>query len=843
MRKKVIGIIICIGLLMGIVSITTVYYNYVSRTIYEESAAHLTELYHQTNTSLHNMVGNNWNTMKMWRPYLKEVKDEKSIETYIEDVQNKIGFTDFYFVSKEGMYETINGEIGYLDMKESLPKLILQKEDVVVNSVVPGKPEIMVFAIPTDSGKYRGFSYDAIAISFNNSDLVEALEISSFNGKSNSFVIYPDGRILVNNSSDNSNEIYNFIAMLKKDTNMSKEDINKLQESFKKGESGVTTFKVNNENYYLVYEQANFEDWILLGVVPTSIVNSSMNSLQSSTLSVVTGITVFLAAVILIYFYRMNRETLKKKDMELLYRDELFFTLSNNVDDIFIMLDSDAFHVDYLSPNIEKLVGISEEETKANIRMLDHLVSKEDTILILDHLLDIPPGEQGEWDREYVHQKTGEIRWFHVVALCREILDNKKYILVMSDRTKEKKINQDLEDAVNAAQSANRAKSTFLSNMSHDIRTPMNAIIGFATLATNNINNSDKIKDYLNKILSAGNHLLSLINDVLDMSRIESGKIVLEETEVNLYEIVNDMESLISGQISEKQLQLHLDAKDLTDANVYCDKTRLNQVLLNLLSNAIKFTPSGGSISLKVAQIQKLSQDKALYEIRVKDTGIGMTQNFAEHIFEAFERERTTTVSKIQGTGLGMTISKSIIDMMGGTIDVDTEQGKGTEFTIRLTLKLQTQYDTQNELKQSEVIDELLLTNEELFKDKRLLLVEDNALNREIAYEILSQYGFSIDMANDGAEALDKITNAQPNSYDLIIMDIQMPIMNGYEATRRIRALEDQQLSSIPILAMTANAFDEDRKVAKECGMNGFLSKPINIDEIAQELRRILSHE
>lgn len=337
--------------------------------------------------------------------------------------------------------------------------------------------------------------------------------------------------------------------------------------------------------------------------------------------------------------------------------------------------------------------------------------------------------------------------------------------------------------------------------------------------------------------------MLSLINDVLDMSRIESGKIVLEETEVNLYEIVNDMESLISGQISEKQLQLHLDTKDLTDANVYCDKTRLNQVLLNLLSNAIKFTPSGGSISLKVAQIQKLSQDKALYEIHVKDTGIGMTQNFAEHIFEAFERERTTTVSKIQGTGLGMTISKSIIDMMGGTIDVDTEQGKGTEFTIRLTLKLQTQYDTQNELKQSEVIDELLLTNEELFKDKRLLLVEDNALNREIAYEILSQYGFSIDMANDGAEALDKVTNAQPNSYDLIIMDIQMPIMNGYEATRRIRALEDQQLSSIPILAMTANAFDEDRKVAKECGMNGFLSKPINIDEIAQELRRILSHE
>lgn len=838
MRKRLKMIFVCVGSIFLLIAISTTYYQFVSETIYEESAAHLKEIYHQTNQSLHNLVGNNWATMKMWIPYLKDAKDDLQVNAYIEDVQEKIGFTDFYFISREGMYQTNKGEVGYLDMKDQLAKLILQDEDVVVNSVVPGKPEIMVFAVPTEPGTFRGFSYEAIAISFNNDDLVKTLEISSFNGQSSSYVIYPDGRVLVDNTNNAESNVYNFLAMLKSNSNLDSQELQELKKTFLKGKSGVKTFRIRHENYYLVYEPANFENWILIGLVPTDVVNSSMNSLQSSTLSVSIGVSVCLAVVLLAYLNRVNQETLRKKDTELLYREELFSTLSNHVNDIFIMLDKDTFQVNYISPNIEKLVGISEEEVRDDIRNLDQVVNKGQSDMILDHLNDILPGQRGEWDREYVHQKTGEIRWFHVTALCREILDDKKYILAMSDRTKDKMINQKLQEAVNTAESANRAKSTFLSNMSHDIRTPMNAILGFATLASSNVDNVDKVKEYLSKILAAGNHLLSLINDVLDMSHIESGKMRLEETEVNLIRILNNLKTIIEGQIQEKQLQFSIDTSTITDENVLCDEVRLNQALMNLLSNAIKFTPPGGHVSVSIEQFPHHNDGEAIYKIHVKDTGIGMPQEFVERIFEPFERERTSTVSKIQGTGLGMAITKNIVDMMGGSIQVYTEVNKGTEFVIQLTLRLLSQQDhpiqeNQNDLHLSDNNDT------SIFDGKRLLIVEDNELNREIACEILSEYGFLIDTAHNGVEALDKIMHCQDNEYDLIIMDVQMPIMDGYEATRRIRALDDPRLASIPILAMTANAFEEDRRDAKECGMDGFLSKPINIEEIVAGLKEV----
>lgn len=540
----------------------------------------------------------------------------------------------------------------------------------------------------------------------------------------------------------------------------------------------------------------------------------------------------------------------------------------------------------------------------------------------------------------------------------------------------EQKNNQELnrlreaaENALHAAEVANKSKSVFLSNMSHDIRTPMNAVIGFATLGLSNIENKEKVKDYFTKILSSSNHLLSLINDILDMSRIESGKINLEETEANLSDMLHDIKTIIGGQIHAKQLELYMDVIDVTDEDVYCDKTRLNQVLLNLLSNAIKFTMPGGTVSVRIAQIQNTSEKKGLYEIRVKDTGIGMSKEFAERIFEPFERERTSTVSRIQGTGLGMSITKNIVDMMGGTIEVLTEEGKGTEFILRLELRLQPEQREKEKIKELEgmkalVVDDdydtcdsvtrmledmgmrsewtlsgkeavlrmkqsierkdafsayiidwrlpdmngievtrrirrlgddtpiIILTaydwddieeeardagvtgfcakpmfmsdlreallsvlgdkldeeeeqgvsaddETEDFRGRHLLLVEDNELNREIAQEILCEYGFLIDVAENGAEAVEKIASSSPGDYDLVLMDIQMPVMDGHEATKHIRELDNPELAAVPIIAMTANAFNEDRKVAEECGMNGFISKPINIEEIIQTLKSV----
>ena len=426
-----------------------------------------------------------------------------------------------------------------------------------------------------------------------------------------------------------------------------------------------------------------------------------------------------------------------------------------------------------------------------------------------------------------------------LISIVRAERSSKMIKIEKETNQKLNKLRVAAEDALKVAESASKAKSTFLSNMSHDIRTPMNAIIGFATLALDDIRDGKKVEDYLSKILSSSKHLLGLINDILDMSRIESGKVVLEEQETDLVTTLQELQSIMEGQAKERKLKLHVDYSNLRDRHVYCDKTRLNQVMFNLLANAVKFTSEGGSIWLTMSQLEPTYEveDRAIYEIRVKDTGIGMDKEFIKHIFEPFERERTSTVSKIQGTGLGMAITKNIVDMMGGTIEVESQKGVGTEFIIRLELRLQAEAGVANEdgTKQhghAEGVAE--------FAGKRLLLAEDNELNREIACMLLSKYGFVIDTAENGQEAVDLVAASAPNYYDLVLMDIQMPVMDGHEATRRIRNLEDKELAKVPVVAMTANAFDEDRKAAKECGMNGFISKPINMQEVVQALRMCL---
>lgn len=477
----------------------------------------------------------------------------------------------------------------------------------------------------------------------------------------------------------------------------------------------------------------------------------------------------------------------------------------------------------------------------------------------VERLEGIQNEEQREWNFEYIHQKTRERRWFHIVAMRSEVEGRSKYIFVMSDRTEDKKVNQALEEAAHAAEAANRAKSTFLSNISHDIRTPMNAISGFTTLAIRSMDQKEKVRDYLAKIQVSGDHLMSLINDVLDMSRIESGRIHLEESEVKLPEVLSELETITSGHVQAKQLKLSVDAGEIANETVCCDKTRLNQILLNLLSNAIKFTPVGGRISVRLRQLPGTQENKtvcgiAVYEFRVKDNGIGMSPEFIKKIFDPFERERTSTVSRVPGTGLGMSISKNLVEMMGGAIEVQSEQGKGTEFMIRIPMRVcsgeksadhcsgEKRMDHDFGRPSADRVEETFspMTAGNDFSGRHVLLVEDNELNREIATAILRGYGFEVDTAENGAIAVEKVQSAAPDTYDIVLMDVLMPVMDGYEATRRIRALEDPARAKIRILAMTANAFEEDRKAAFAAGMDGFLSKPIDIDELWKTLRRLL---
>ena len=960
--------VVCIAVLVGIVLGVFRYFRFVSKTVYEESVSHLTEVFHQSDNMMRELTDKNLTYLHIWGENLQDILSEDEIRDYIKKAQEDTGFLEFFFLSADGDYKMATGETGYLGLQENMEEEIRQGNDVIANAAVPGKSQLLIFATPKAHGIYQGFEYDAIAIAYENSDIVDVLDISAFDGNAQSFMIHPDGRVVVDHSSEAWGNVYNFFGILREYSDMSEKEINALLEKFKAGRTDAMLLNLDGRNYYLVYEKSDIQNWMFLGLVQADIVNASMNRLQRSTIFFVSAIVFCIAALFISLIIQKNRTNLRRKDTEILYRDELFQKLSMNVDDVFLMLDAKTYQADYVSPNVEKLLGITVEQIHKDICILGKLHSKKQEDPEKNYLEEIQVQEQREWDFEYVHLKTGEKRWFHNIAMGSEVNGKKKYILVMSDRTSDRKMNQALSEAVRAAETANKAKSTFLSNMSHDIRTPMNAIIGFTTLAVSNIDDKKRVRDYLGKILSSSNHLLSLINDILDMSRIESGKIHLEETEVSLSDVLHDLKTIISGQIHAKQLELYMDAMDVTNEDVYCDKTRLNQVLLNLLSNAVKFTPAGGTVSVRIRQYPGTVKGSELYEIRVKDNGIGMSQEFVQKIFSPFERERTSTVSRIQGTGLGMAITKNIVNMMGGTIEVLTEQGKGTEFIVRLPFRIQSKHQRIEKIAELEglkalVVDddfntcdsvtkmlvkvgmrsEWTLSGKEAvlrarqsmemgdvfhayiidwrlpdmngievtrqirslgdetpiiiltaydwsdievearaagvtafcakpmfmsdirdtlmtaigqkqaeaetailpaagsdFRGKCILLVEDNELNSEIAAEILNEYGFLVDTAENGAEAVEKVKNSKPGNYDLVLMDVQMPVMNGYEATKQIRALDNPALAGITILAMTANAFDEDKKKALECGMDGFLSKPIVIEELISILQKNL---
>ncbi len=576
----------------------------------------------------------------------------------------------------------------------------------------------------------------------------------------------------------------------------------------------------------------------------------------------------------------------------------------------------------------------------------------------------------------FEQQSMGLISIFAVLTTVLMLVVIWSSALLLRRRAKrlqaERKHREELADALALAEQASRAKTTFLNNMSHDIRTPMNAIIGFTALASTHIDNKERVLDYLEKIGKSSNHLLSLINDILDMSRIESGKVNIEEKPENLAEILHGLRDIIQADVHAKQLEFFIDTVDVTDENIYCDRLRLNQVLLNILSNAMKFTSPGGTVSMRITQRSISRTGYASYEFYIKDTGIGMSSEFVKTIFEPFTRERSSTVSNTQGTGLGMAITKTIVDMMGGTIEVRSEEGKGSEFIVVLDLRLRdeqrqtprierlaglrglvvdddintcqsvaqmlrqigmrsewTMYgkeavvrteealklgdqfhvyiidwlmpdlngietvrrirqvvgsgapiiilsaydwaDIEEEARMAGVTDfvskplflsdlhrvllkacgdlmeeaapEPLLSLDTDFQGRRVLLVEDNELNKEIAEELLYQEGFLVETAENGQEAVDAVRDREPGWFDVILMDVQMPVMDGYEATRQIRALPDPVRAHVPIIAMTANAFDEDRQAAAEAEMDGHVGKPIDIPDLLKILHDVLAAE
>ncbi|NBH71905.1 response regulator [Clostridiaceae bacterium] len=619
--------------------------------------------------------------------------------------------------------------------------------------------------------------------------------------------------------------------------------------------------------------------------------------------------------------------------------------------------------------------GLSLEESM-NL-YIENFVYEEDKEMLLEaSSRERLKKELAEDKQYYVNHRTnkdGRMEYYQM-KVVRAGVWSQTHGIVLGFRNVDEEIRHEmeqkslLEDALLQANRASKAKSVFLSNMSHDIRTPMNAIVGFTALAITHIEHKEQVEEYLQKIMTSGNHLLSLINDVLDMSRIESGKMHLEEKPCRLPDILHGLRNILQADVRAKQLELYMDAVDVFDEDIYCDKLRLNQVLLNLLSNAVKYTAAGGIVSVRVTEKPGAPEGMANYEFCIKDTGIGMSKEFVDHIFEPFEREHTSTISGIQGTGLGMAITKNIVDMMNGSIEVKSEHGSGTEVFVSFTFRLNaeakepqtipelkncralvvdddfntcdsvsymlsqigmraewtlsgkeavlrtrqavmrkdnycvyiidwlmpdmngievvrrirkevgedvpvivlTAYDwadIEEEAKEAGVtafcskplfLSELRsclnsIVNGEDEKEEgaakelkgihtgHILLAEDNELNQEIAMALLGDAGFTMDIAENGQIAVDMLKRSKPGDYQLVLMDVQMPVMNGYEATKQIRGMEDRRLAGIPILAMTANAFEEDKQEAIRCGMNGHIAKPIDIKVLFDTLAKILN--
>ena len=397
------------------------YISFVSQTIYQESTSHLEEVLHKSNNMLKEMVRKNLTYLHLYNDFLENTSDEAEIQAYIEKAQQSTGFVGFYFLTYDGNYMTVTGETGYLGLQTNLDEKLSKGEDIVMNTALPGKPQMLAFICPETQGSYRGFAYDAIAIAYYNDAVLKLLDNSAFEGNASNYVIYPDGRVIIDNSVNRKETVYNFIAMLREHSDLSEKQILALSDAFAQGSSGNMRVTLGGISYYLVYEGTAVQNWTMLGLVPVRVVNAGLDKLWFHTIQIVAGITVGIAVLVILMIVRRGHANLRRKNTEISYRDELFKKLSLNVDDVFLMLDAETAKVDYVSPNIERLLGIPWKEVRQDARVLAALHPKDSPDRDKNYLEGLLSGQQREWDDEYAHLETGERRWFHIVAMGSDV--------------------------------------------------------------------------------------------------------------------------------------------------------------------------------------------------------------------------------------------------------------------------------------------------------------------------------------------------------------------------------------------------------------------------------------
>jgi len=792
------------------------------------------------------------------------LKSQASLRQYLRKVRDLLNVDKFALVDEDGIVYTSMSTSSGLSRYTFLSQDIT--EPIIVTSNIYGAKKQVVLAAPVDDVSFRGRKIKVCFVQLNIDEMISSLVYQENDKNTDVNLYYANGEDLTNNtfgSLPEGENIFNFLG----DVTMARGySLSKVKEDFEEGTAGNVVYTYDGNVRYLTYIPVENTNWILAVLIQENVISGQIQSISSETVWRTLTQALIMVTLMLATFFVILRENTRRGELALQKEKESGDTMRNalalaryreqEMETIHAALGSGSWTMEFdesgglasciWSDTFRHMIGYeSVEDFPDKLESWASRICDEDKDRVMDEyykVLDDTTG-QSSYDVEYrLLTKDRGWRWFRTCGRHTRREDGTpiSFFGVFVDVDDDKQAAIKLANAMEAAQQASRAKSTFLFNMSHDIRTPMNAIIGFTTLAEDKIDDKETLKNYLHKIQTSSHHLLKLINNVLDMSRVETGRMTLDETENDLGEIADNLKTIVQADAETAGLTFTVDTSALVNTRVMCDQLKLNRVLLNLTGNAIKFTPEGGKVTITFSQTQPEEHGQASYRITVADTGIGMSDEFMRHVYEPFEREQSTTVSGIEGSGLGMAITSSLVDCMGGVINVESVINEGTTFTVDLTLK--TVSDTATKLSEPMWADE---TEREDFSGKgyRALLVEDNELNQEIAGEFLQEMGFDIDVADDGHIAVDKVSEHEAGYYDIVLMDVQMPVMNGYEATRRIRQLEDKDKAAVPIVAMTANAFEEDKQNAREAGMNGHLAKPVEPAKLAGLLAQILEEQ
>lgn len=665
------------------------------------------------------------------------------------------------------------------------------------------------------------------------SKTVEEFIMTFYEKQGFSYIVASSGDIVLRPVHPNSNKTVQNVF----DTIDADEDgqvIAGLREALFKQKTGWAEAAYKGRKNLICYAPLeNAPGWNMVTIIPSDVVNKQAEQIISKTIVLLTVFCVSIVVLLGCYFLAYRKYTWMMHERR--YRDFWFDMLSQNIESCFLIYDPVTKTVDYVFENISRILGISREAVSVDLNVLTETAADGSLKEVLRQIQENQLGGNYNGSFSYYNAVTGDVRQckIRIYPVEDEHLGY-KYIICIEDDTDELRIRKMLEESLTTAEASNRAKREFLSTMSHDIRTPINGIVGMLDIANANLDNREKLCDSLKKIKLASGHLLELINKVLEMSRIENGSLVLTEERLDIERLLREVTEIIKPAVQQKKHQLQLCIGELKHRSVYGDRLRLQQVFINLLSNAVKYTPAGGTIKVLLREEPVRVSGYACYTFSVSDNGIGMSEEFQKKLFTAFSRADDSRINKIQGSGLGMTIVQNIILLMLGEIKVESAIDQGSTFTVTFNLKLDNAGSAEEEEQepQDEIAEPLL--------GKRVLLVEDNELNMEISVEMLKMLGAEVLSAWNGEEAVAIVKESQPWSIDLVLMDIMMPGMNGYEATAVIRGLGREDVKQLPIIALSANAYSEDILAAKRAGMNDHIAKPIEFVRLKKALQKLL---